>query len=94
MFTGFGRVEYCDAARTCQGGVMWDLGTMLNGGFDPRQPRPRHSVIRMCQVCGPPRAHGAARTRDSTERRLRRTSTISYFVFDCVKCEHVGIHNT
>ena len=35
MFTGFGRVEYCDAARTCQGGGMWDLGTMLNGGFDP-----------------------------------------------------------
>ena len=36
MFTGFGRVEYCDAARTCQGGVMWDLASGHNAQWGLR----------------------------------------------------------
>ena len=87
MFTGFGRVEYCDAARTCQGGGMWDLGTMLNGGFDPASSAYVSSVW------------AAARAWGRKDTRLDREEIKSYkynFVLrvDCVKCEHVGIHIT
>ena len=53
MFTGFGRVEYCDAARTCQGWGMWDLGTMLNGGFDPASSAYVSSVWAAARAWGP-----------------------------------------
>ena len=72
MFTGFGRVEYCDAARTCQGGGMWDLGTMLNGGFDPVSSAPFSYVS---SVWAAARAWGRKPRKDT---RLDREEIESY----------------
>ena len=48
--------------RPCQGGVMWDLGTMLNGGFDPASSAPLcHSYV--SSVWAAARAWGPKDTR-------------------------------
>ena len=68
---------------TCQGGVMWDLGTMLNGGFDPASSAPLcHSYVSSVWA--------AARAWGRKDTRLDREEIKAYkydFVLRVCLCE-------